>query len=175
MLYHLLTPLTEYWGALRLFNYITFRAAGAVVTGVSDVKGAIWNPQGLDIRQLEAHIAESGSVVAAVPYFAHVNGDVLRRPNVRVRVDDGRNFLRLTKQRYDVVTADLIQPVHQPVQACEVPPSPLDLWIPSPSCSSASAIARRHAFFWSVEKVTSERAAFLASRASPAICSANVI
>lgn len=34
MLYHLLTPLTDYWGALRLFNYITFRAAGAVVTAI---------------------------------------------------------------------------------------------------------------------------------------------
>ncbi len=34
MLYHFLTPLTEYWGALRLFNYITFRAAGAVVTAI---------------------------------------------------------------------------------------------------------------------------------------------
>ncbi len=34
MLYHLLTPLTEDWGALRLFNYITFRAAGAVVTAI---------------------------------------------------------------------------------------------------------------------------------------------
>jgi phospho-N-acetylmuramoyl-pentapeptide-transferase len=34
VLYHLLTPLTEYWGALRLFNYITFRAAGAVVTAI---------------------------------------------------------------------------------------------------------------------------------------------
>ena len=36
---------------------------GAVVTGVSDVKGAISNPHGIDIRQLEAHIAEAGSVV----------------------------------------------------------------------------------------------------------------
>jgi phospho-N-acetylmuramoyl-pentapeptide-transferase len=34
VLYHFLTPLTEYWGALRLFNYITFRAAGAVVTAI---------------------------------------------------------------------------------------------------------------------------------------------
>jgi phospho-N-acetylmuramoyl-pentapeptide-transferase len=34
VLYHLLTPLTDYWGALRLFNYITFRAAGAVVTAI---------------------------------------------------------------------------------------------------------------------------------------------
>jgi len=36
---------------------------GAVVAGVSDVKGAIWNPHGLDIRQLEAHVAATGSVV----------------------------------------------------------------------------------------------------------------
>ena len=36
---------------------------GAKVVGISDVKGAIWNSQGLDIRQLEAHVAEAGSVV----------------------------------------------------------------------------------------------------------------
>ncbi|HEY3068564.1 MAG TPA: Glu/Leu/Phe/Val dehydrogenase [Methylomirabilota bacterium] len=36
---------------------------GCVITGVSDVKGGIWNPQGIDIRQLETHVAESGSVV----------------------------------------------------------------------------------------------------------------
>ncbi|HEX3177926.1 MAG TPA: Glu/Leu/Phe/Val dehydrogenase [Methylomirabilota bacterium] len=36
---------------------------GCVIVGISDVKGGIHNPAGLDIRQLEAHIAESGSVV----------------------------------------------------------------------------------------------------------------
>jgi len=54
----------------------------------------------------------SQSVVAALPYFAHVNGNLLQRPNVRLRVDDGRNFLQLTSRRYDVITADLIQPIH---------------------------------------------------------------
>jgi phospho-N-acetylmuramoyl-pentapeptide-transferase len=34
VLYHFLYPLREYWGALRLFNYITFRAAGAAVTAL---------------------------------------------------------------------------------------------------------------------------------------------
>jgi spermidine synthase len=52
------------------------------------------------------------SVVSALPFFAHVNGNLLQRPNVRLRVDDGRNFLRLTPRRYDVITADIIQPVH---------------------------------------------------------------
>jgi spermidine synthase len=54
----------------------------------------------------------SRSVIAALPYFAHVNGNLLQRPNVRLRVDDGRNFLQLTSRRYDVITADLIQPIH---------------------------------------------------------------
>lgn len=54
----------------------------------------------------------ASSVIAAAPFFSHVNGDLLRRPNVRLRVDDGRNYLLFTRQRYDVVTADIIQPVH---------------------------------------------------------------
>jgi glutamate dehydrogenase (NAD(P)+) len=35
---------------------------GCLVIGVSDAKGGIYNPNGLDIRQLEAHVRESGSV-----------------------------------------------------------------------------------------------------------------
>ena len=34
MLFHFLAPLAEYWGPLRLFNYITFRSAGAFVTAL---------------------------------------------------------------------------------------------------------------------------------------------
>jgi spermidine synthase len=52
------------------------------------------------------------SVRAAAAYFSHVNGDVLRQPHVRLRIDDGRNYLLLTPRRYDVMTADTIQPVH---------------------------------------------------------------
>jgi spermidine synthase len=54
----------------------------------------------------------AGSVVAASPFFSHVNGSVLQRPNVRLRIDDGRNHLSLTTERYDVITADIIQPFH---------------------------------------------------------------
>lgn len=54
----------------------------------------------------------ASSVVAAARYFSHVNRNVLERPNVRLRVDDGRNYLLLTRERYDVVTADIIQPIH---------------------------------------------------------------
>lgn len=54
----------------------------------------------------------SPGVVAASDWFRHVNGDPLRRPNVRLRVDDGRNHLLLTDRRYDVITADVIGPTH---------------------------------------------------------------
>ena len=54
----------------------------------------------------------SDSVRKAAPFFAHVNYDLLNRPNVNVRIDDGRNFLSLTERRFDVITADIIQPGH---------------------------------------------------------------
>ena len=51
-------------------------------------------------------------VVRAAQWFTHINEDVLRKPRVRLRLDDGRNHMLLTKTRYDVVTADIIQPTH---------------------------------------------------------------
>ena len=54
----------------------------------------------------------SDSVRKGAGFFKHVNYDLLARPNVRLRVDDGRNFLSLTRDRFDVATADLIQPIH---------------------------------------------------------------
>ncbi|MCA1561301.1 MAG: fused MFS/spermidine synthase, partial [Acidobacteria bacterium] len=50
----------------------------------------------------------SDSVRRAAEWFRHANDDVLRRPNVQLRVDDGRNHLLLTSRRYDVITADII-------------------------------------------------------------------
>jgi spermidine synthase len=64
-------------------------------------------------RSVSTDIVElASSVVEAAPFFSHVNGDVLRQPNAVLRVDDGRNYLRMTSRRYDVLTADIIQPIH---------------------------------------------------------------
>jgi len=54
----------------------------------------------------------SDSVRKGAEFFRHVNYDVLNRENVTLRVDDGRNFLARTRDRFDVATADLIQPEH---------------------------------------------------------------
>jgi spermidine synthase len=54
----------------------------------------------------------SPAVVRAADYFEKINYGLLRRPNVHLRVDDGRNHLMLTRWRYDVITADIILPIH---------------------------------------------------------------
>jgi spermidine synthase len=76
---------------------------GGGVTG-----GALGLVEGLSLDIVEL----SDSVMHAAGWFAHVNGDVLKRPNVRLRVDDGRNHLLTTRERYDILTADIIQPIH---------------------------------------------------------------
>ncbi|HEV8458586.1 MAG TPA: Glu/Leu/Phe/Val dehydrogenase [Methylomirabilota bacterium] len=53
---------------------------GCVIAGVSDYKGGIWNPQGIDIRQLDAHVAESGSVVGFPGCDPLTNEQILEQP-----------------------------------------------------------------------------------------------
>jgi spermidine synthase len=54
----------------------------------------------------------SPAVLAAARQFSGINQDLFTRPNVRLRVDDGRNHMLLTDDTYDVVTADVILPIH---------------------------------------------------------------
>ena len=49
---------------------------GCVIVGVSDVKGGIWNSHGIDIRQLEAHVAATGGV-AGFPGTEPISNDEL--------------------------------------------------------------------------------------------------
>ena len=53
---------------------------GCVIAGVSDVKGGVWKPDGIDIRQLESHVAESGSVVGFPGAELVSNMDLLTQP-----------------------------------------------------------------------------------------------
>jgi spermidine synthase len=74
---------------------------GGATAGAVSVHGA-----SVDVVELAA------PVVRAARLFAGINYGVLDRPNVRIRVDDGRNYLMLTAKRYDVVTADVIHPIY---------------------------------------------------------------
>ena len=54
----------------------------------------------------------SPAVAAAAGQFSGINQNLLTRPNVHLEVGDGRNYMLLTDARYDVITADVIVPMH---------------------------------------------------------------
>ena len=53
---------------------------GAIIAGVADYKGAIWNPAGIDIGQLERHVAEHGSVLDFPGADPLTNAELLEQP-----------------------------------------------------------------------------------------------
>jgi spermidine synthase len=85
------------------------RKALVIGAGGGATAGAVgaYSPQ-LDVDVIEL----SPAVVAAAGQFGGINHDLLRRTNVHVHIDDGRNYMLLTAKRYDIVTADVILPVH---------------------------------------------------------------
>ncbi len=95
-------------GHLPMVLHPEGREALVIGLGGGATAGAVGIHTGVEVDIVEL----SSAVVRAAGFFTHVNHDVLHRPNVHLRVDDGRNYLLLTKKRYDVITADLILPIH---------------------------------------------------------------
>ncbi len=52
----------------------------------------------------------SPEMVKAQRYLTNVSGGVLNSPKVNVRIDDGRNFMAMSNQEFDMITADPIHP-----------------------------------------------------------------
>lgn len=84
------------------------RSALVIGLGGGVSPGAMSRAPGIDITVVEL----SAEVVEGARFLADANHDVVDRPNVDIRVDDGRNHLLLTDERYDVITADVIPPTH---------------------------------------------------------------
>lgn len=84
--------------------------ADALVVGLGGgaTAGAVSQYPGVRVQIVEL----SDGVRHAAPFFSHISYDVLNQPHVRLRVDDGRNFLLLSGEQFDVITADIIQPSH---------------------------------------------------------------
>jgi spermidine synthase len=95
-------------GHLPLLLHPAPRRALVIGLGGGATSGAMSLHPGLALDIVEL----APGVVRAAEWFTHINEDVLRKPRVRLRLDDGRNHMLLTKTRYDVVTADIIQPTH---------------------------------------------------------------
>jgi spermidine synthase len=85
------------------------RPARALVIGL----GGGATPGAVSLHPLDVDLVELASgVVKGASWFSHINENLLSRPNVRLYVDDARNHLLLGRSRYDVITADVIQPTH---------------------------------------------------------------
>jgi spermidine synthase len=95
-------------GHLALLLHPAPRDVLVVGLGGGATAGAVSRHPGVHVQVVEL----SEGVRLAAPYFAHVSHDVLRQPGVELRVDDGRSFLALSGERFDVVTADIIRPQH---------------------------------------------------------------
>jgi len=76
--------------------------------GAGATAGAVSRYEGSAVTVVEL----SPSVVRAAEQFKHINNHVTRQPAVHVLVNDARNHLLVTRDRYDVITADIIQPIH---------------------------------------------------------------
>jgi spermidine synthase len=95
-------------GHLPLAIHPNPRIALVVGLGGGATAGAAAVHPGVQVDVVEL----SAAVIKAARYFERINHGVLDRPNVTVRVDDGRNYLLTTDKKYDVITADLILPMY---------------------------------------------------------------
>jgi spermidine synthase len=97
MLGHLTTLTTE-----------TPRSVLVIGCGAGITAGAV----SIDPRVERETIVEIEPLVpqAASAYFSEPNFDVLRNPKVQVRIDDGRHYLMTTKERFDGITVDPLDP-----------------------------------------------------------------
>jgi spermidine synthase len=96
-------------GNLPMIVHPDAREALVIGLGGGATSGALSRHTGVNVDIVEI----SREVVqAAARFFRPINFDVLRKPSVRVHIDDGRNYLLLTGRKYDVITADIILPIH---------------------------------------------------------------
>ena len=94
-------------GHLPMALHPLARTALVIGLGGGATPGAVSVHDGVQVEVVEL----AGAVVRGARFFDEINYGILTRPNVRLRVDDGRNYMMLTPSRYDIVTADAIVPI----------------------------------------------------------------
>jgi len=96
-------------GHLPMMLHPEARAALVIGLGGGATAGAVALHDGVDVDLVEL----SGSVVRGARFLdSSISYDLFSRPNVHLRVDDGRNYMLLTDRDYDIVTADVIHTIY---------------------------------------------------------------
>jgi spermidine synthase len=96
-------------GHLPMVLHPEARDALVIGLGGGATAGAVAIHDGVDVDVVELAAAV---VNGARQLDSSINYGLFSRPNVHLRVDDGRNFMLLTPRKYDVVTADVILPIY---------------------------------------------------------------
>lgn len=61
----------------------------------------------MGFRRIDLAEISPGIVDAARKHFAHINGNILDQPDVRMFLEDGRNYLLLHQKKYDMITMEI--------------------------------------------------------------------
>ena len=69
-------------------------------SGVTAGALALHDLDRIDIVEIEKEVARASE------YFEEENGNILKRQNVRLLIDDGRNVVQHTSQKYDLITSE---------------------------------------------------------------------
>jgi spermidine synthase len=95
-------------GHLPMMLHPAARDALVIGLGGGATAGAVALHEGVGVDVVEL----AGSVVRGAQRLdSRINYGLFSRPNVRLHVDDGRNYMLLAERDYDVVTADVILPI----------------------------------------------------------------
>jgi spermidine synthase len=95
-------------GHLPMVLHPAAREVLVIGLGGGATAGAVSIHDGVRVDVVEL----AGAVAHGASFLDSVNSGVLSRSNVRLHIDDGRNYMLLTKQKYDVITADVILPIY---------------------------------------------------------------
>jgi len=83
-------------------NFLVIGCGAGVTAGAVSIEPKL---ERMTIAEIEPLVPEVVST-----YFGEQNFDVIRNPKVDIVIDDGRHFLQTTKQKFDGITSDPLDP-----------------------------------------------------------------
>jgi spermidine synthase len=83
-------------------SVLVIGCGAGVTAGAVSIDPQVEHVMVVDIEPLVPHAAQA--------YFSDYNFDVIRSPKVSVYIDDGRHYVLTTKERFDAITLDPLDP-----------------------------------------------------------------